>query len=179
MTMKSLLLSISLSLLLLSGCTLPTSTTSGQAPTTTTPTAQPTKPYEIGSVDTAFQRVGPDHKIEIGAVPDPKVQGVTCFYSRAKTGGIKWGLWLAEDTSDASVSCRQTGPIVFKQAIDEDEEIRNESTSFLFKKLRIVRFYDNQSNSLIYLVYSDKLIDGSPKNSLSAVALDTVQPLLK
>ena len=89
MTMKSLLLSISLSLLLLSGCTLPTSTTSGQAPTTTTPTAQPTKPYEIGSVDTAFQRVGPDHKIEIGAVPDPKVQGVTCFYSRAKTGGIK------------------------------------------------------------------------------------------
>jgi len=68
---------------------------------------------------------------------------------------------------------------VFTEAIKEQEEIRNESTSLLFKKIRIVRFYDNKSNSLIYLVYSDKLIDGSPKNSLSAVALDTVQPLLK
>lgn len=157
---------------LLSGCSL-------QPTSTTVPTAQPTKPYEIGSVDTAFQRVGPDHKIEIWAVPDPKVQGVTCFYSRAKTWGIKWWLWLAEDTSDASVACRQTGPIVFKEAIDTEEEIRNESTSLLFKKIRIVRFYDNKSNSLIYLVYSDKLIDGSPKNSISAVALDNVPALLE
>jgi len=172
---KIIILGICASLIIISGCTLPSrNTTSG----TTTPIAS-TKPYEIGSVDTAFQRVGPDHKIEIGAVPDPKIQGISCFYSRAKTGGIKWGLWLAEDTSDASVACRQIWPIVFTEAIKEQEEIRNESTSFLFKKLRIVRFYDNKSNSLIYLVYSDKLIDGSPKNSLSAVALDTVQPLLK
>jgi catabolite regulation protein CreA len=78
-----------LSLLLLSGCTLPPRTTAGQATATTTPTTQQTKPYEIGSVDTAFQRIGPDHHIEIGAVPDPKVQGISCFYSRARTGGIK------------------------------------------------------------------------------------------
>jgi CreA protein len=139
----------------------------------------PGKPYEIGTVDTAFQRVGPDHKIEVWAVPDPKVSWVTCFYSRARTGGIKWGLGLAEDTSDASVACRQTGPISFVKAIEVKEEIRNESTSLLFKKIRIVRFYDKQSNSLIYLVYSDKLIDGSPKNSISAVALENVKVVME
>ncbi len=138
-----------------------------------------TSPYVIGAVDTAFKLIWPDHKIEIWAVPDPKVSGVTCFYSRAKTGGISGGLGLATDTSDASVACRQTGTITFKEAISQNEEIWNESTSFLFKKLRIVRFYDQNSNSLIYLVYSDKLIDGSPKNSISAVALDSTKPILK
>ena len=166
---------ILISLTILSWCTLSQQNWAA----TTSLISQPTKPYEIGSVDTAFQRIGPDHHIEIGAVPDPKVGGISCFYSRARTGWIKWWLGLAEDTSDASVACRQTGPIIFKEAIKEQEEIRNESTSILFKKLRIVRFYDNKSNSLIYLVYSDKLIDGSPKNSLSAVALDTVQAVLK
>lgn len=169
---KTLLLGLCTALIMISGCTL-------WQPKSTSSSIAPTRPYEIGTVDTAFQRIGPDHHIEVGAVPDPKVQGISCFYSRARTGGIKWWLWLAEDTSDASVACRQTGPIVFKEAINEQEEIRNESTSILFKKIRIVRFYDNKSNSLIYLVYSDKLIDGSPKNSISAVALDTVQPLIK
>ena len=135
-------------------------------------------PYQIGTVDTAFQLLGPDHKIEVGWVPDPKVSGITCFYSRAKTGGIKGGLGLAEDTSDASVACRQTGAITFVKPIALSEEIWNESTSFFFKKLRIVRFYDKSSNSLIYLVYSDRLVDGSPKNSISAVALESVQPTL-
>lgn len=139
----------------------------------------PTEPYTIGDVDTAFQRVGPDHSIEIGAVPDPKVVWVSCFYSRAKTWGIKWGLGLAEDTSDASVACRQTGPITFKEAIKDKEEIRHESTNLFFKKLRIVRFYDEVSNSLIYLVYSDKLIDWSPKNSISAIALNDVTAWVK
>jgi len=77
------------------------------------------------------------------------------------------------------VACRQTGTISFKEAIKPVEEIWNESTSIFFKKVRIVRFYDTNSNSLIYLVYSDKLIDGSPKNSISAVALEDVQPILK
>ena len=139
----------------------------------------PTGPYEIGAVDTTFKRIWPDHKIEVGGVPDPKIDGITCFYSRAKTGGIKWWLGIAEDTSDAAVACRQTGPIVFKKAIEKNEEIRNESTSLLFKKIRIVRFYDTASNSLVYLVYSDRLVDGSPKNGISAVSLDTILPLLK
>ncbi len=135
-----------------------------------------TDPYTINSVDTAFKFLGPDHTIEVGGVPDPKVSGITCFYSRAKKGGITGGLGLATDTSDASVACRQTGPIRFVKPIKKTEEIWNESTSILFKKIRIVRFYDIRSNSLIYLVYSDKLIDGSPKNSISAVALEGVVP---
>jgi len=77
------------------------------------------------------------------------------------------------------VACRQTGKISFKKAIKPTEEIWNESTSILFKKIRIVRFYDQNSNSLIYLVYSDKLIDGSPKNSLSAVALESIMPVIE
>lgn len=166
--------------LLCSGCSLPTPQREGVTiPSSGTTVIIPSKPYEIGTIDTAFQRVGPDHKIEVWAVPDPKVSWVTCFYSRARTGGIKWGLGLAEDTSDASVACRQTGPISFVKAIEEKEEIRNESTSLLFKKIRIVRFYDKQSNSLIYLVYSDKLIDGSPKNSISAVALENVKVMIE
>lgn len=137
------------------------------------------EPYTIGTVDTAFKLIGPDHKIEVGWVPDPKITGITCFYSRARTGWVSGGLGLAEDTSDASVACRQTGKIVFREGIRASEEIWNESTSLFFKKLRIVRFYDRMSNSLIYLVYSEKLIDGSPKNSISAVALEDIEPLLK
>jgi CreA protein len=162
-------------LLFLSGCSLPQKSIS-KILWSATGTADP---YEIGSVDTAFQRIGPDHQIEVWAVPDPKIEGITCFYSRAKAGGIQGWLGLATDTSDASVSCRQTGVIRFKEAIAKSEEIWNESASIFFKKLRIVRFYDQKSNSLIYLVYSDKLIDGSPKNSISAVALESVVALIQ
>ena len=94
-------------------------------------------------------------------------------------GGVVGGLGLAEDTSDASVACRQTGPLTFLKAIKAEEEIWNESTSILFKKIRIVRFYDTVSNSLVYLVYSDKLIEGSPKNSISAIALEGTQVVLE
>ncbi|MBP6981853.1 CreA family protein, partial [Candidatus Gracilibacteria bacterium] len=80
-------------------------------------------PYKIGSVDTVFKLIGPDHKIEVGGVPDPKVSGVTCFYSRAKTGGISGGLGFTQDTSDASVACRQTGKITFKEPIKQVEQI--------------------------------------------------------
>lgn len=167
-------------LLSLSACTTSEMRTTDTPSTAVTVSSEAQKdPYEIGSVDTAFKILGPDHKIEVGWVPDPKVSGVTCFYSRAKTGGITGGLGLATDTSDASVACRQTGKIAFVRPISPVEEIWNESTNIFFKKLRIVRFYDASSNSLIYLVYSDKLIDGSPKNSISAVALDDIKPSLE
>ncbi len=175
--MKYLLLSFLI--LALSACSTSEMRTSEDTKSITASSEVQTDPYEIGSVDTAFKILWPDHKIEVGGVPDPKVSGITCFYSRAKTGGITGGLGLAQDTSDASVACRQTGKISFKEAIKPVEEIWNESTSFFFKKLRIVRFYDVNSNSLIYLVYSDKLIDGSPKNSISAVALEDVQVSIK
>ncbi len=131
---------------------------------------------DIGDVNTVFNWIGPDHKIVVSGFEDPKVSGVTCFLSRAKTGGVSGGLGLAEDPSDASVACRQTGPIVFTQAITDREEVFTERASILFKRVRVVRFYDATSNSLIYLVYSDKMIDGSPKNSISAVWLGSVRP---
>lgn len=124
---------------------------------------------EIGSVDTVFKFLGPNHKIVIEAFDDPKVEGVACHVSRSKTGGISGGLGLAEDTADAAIACRQIGPIAFKEKFKEGEEVFTERRSLLFKKMRVVRFYDRQRNTLAYLVYSDRLIDGSPKNSISSV----------
>jgi CreA protein len=118
---------------------------------------------EIGSVDTTFQWLGPNHKIVIEAFDDPKIDGVTCYVSRSKTGGVKGGLGLAEDTSDASLACRQTGPINVKEKFKDGEEVFTESRSLLFKKMRVVRFLDKPRNTLVYLVYSDKLVEGSPK----------------
>lgn len=124
---------------------------------------------EIGSVDTVFKLLGPDHKIVIDAFDDPKVGGVACHISRSKKGGIKGALGLAEDSSDASIACRQVGPIQFKEAFENAEEVFTERRSLIFKKLRVVRFYDKARNTLIYLTYSDKVIEGSPKNSISSV----------
>ncbi len=126
---------------------------------------------EIGSVDTAFKLIGPDHKISVEAFDDPKVEGVSCFVSRAVTGGISGGLGLAENTSDASIACRQTGPIAMRGELEEGEEVFSQRSSILFKELHVVRFLDENRNTLIYLTYSDKLIDGSPKNSISAVVM--------
>ncbi|MBF0152153.1 MAG: CreA family protein [Magnetococcales bacterium] len=124
---------------------------------------------EIGYVDTSFKLLGPDDRIVIEAFDDPKIAGVTCHLSRSKRGGIKGGLGLAEDLSEASIACRQIGPISFKEEIREKEEVFSKSTSLLFKKLNVVRFFDRKRNVLVYLTYSDKLIDGSPKNSISTV----------
>ncbi len=126
----------------------------------------------IGSVDTAFVLIGPDHKIVVEAYDDPGVNGVTCYVSRAKTGGVKGALGLAEDKSEASIACRQVGPISIAKALPEQEEIFNERISLVFKKLRIVRMVDSKRNALVYLTYSDRLIDGSPQNAVTAVAVD-------
>ena len=126
---------------------------------------------EIGSVDTVFKLIGPDHKIVIEAFDDPAVPGVTCHVSSARTGGIKGGLGLAEDTSDASIACRQIGPIVLPAGLKkhDGEDVFSERRSILFKRLHVTRFYDEKRNVLIYLQWSDKLIEGSPKNSISTV----------
>jgi CreA protein len=132
---------------------------------------------ELGSVSTAFKLLGPDHKIVIEAYDDPKVSGVTCYVSRAKTGGISGGLGFAEDKAEASIACRQVGPIAFTSPLPKQEEVFNEKLSILFKKLRIVRVIDAKRNALVYLTYSDRLIDGSPKNGITAVAVDRGQPI--
>ncbi|HEY2453427.1 MAG TPA: protein CreA [Scandinavium sp.] len=130
---------------------------------------------QIGSVDTVFKMIGPDHKIVVEAFDDPDVQNVTCYISRAKTGGIKGGLGLAEDTSDAAISCQQVGPIEISDKIKkgktEGEVVFQKRTSLVFKKLQVVRFYDAKRNALVYLTYSDKVVDGSPKNAISAVPI--------
>ncbi len=134
---------------------------------------------QVGEVDTAFKLVGPDHKIVVEVFDDPKVNGVSCFLSRARTGGIKGALGLAEDKAEASVACRQVGNISFAGAIPRQEEVFTERASILFKRVRVVRMVDPKRNSLVYLVYSDRLIEGSPQNSITAVpvAADVRIPL--
>ena len=130
---------------------------------------------EIGSVDTVFKVFGPDHKIVVEAFDDPDVKNVTCYISRAKTGGIKGGLGLAEDTSDAAISCQQVGPIALSDKVKsgkaQGDVVFQKRTSLVFKKLQVVRFYDAKRNTLAYLAYSDKVVEGSPKNALSAVPI--------
>ena len=126
----------------------------------------------VGEVDTVFKLIGPDHKIVVDAYDDPKVAGVTCYVSRAKTGGLAGAVGLAEDKAEASIACRQVGTIGFAKPLAQQEEIFNERLSVLFKKLRVVRMVDRKRNTLVYLTYSDRVIDGSPKNSVTAVAVD-------
>lgn len=133
---------------------------------------------KIGAVDTAFQWIGRDHDILVEAYDDPAVQGVTCYVSRARTGGIKGTLGLAEDRAEASIACRQVGPISFPRApLKRQEEVFSERMSLVFKRLRIVRMVDASRNTLVYLTYSDKLIDGSPQNSVTAVPVDRAIPI--
>jgi len=126
----------------------------------------------IGEVDTVFQWIGPDHKIIVEAYDDPKVTGVTCYMSRAKTGGIKGGLGLAEDKAEASIACRQVGAIGFAKPLPKQEDMFTERISLVFKKLRVVRMVDAKRNALVYLTYSDRVIEGSPQNSVSVVPVD-------
>jgi CreA protein len=130
---------------------------------------------QVGEVSTAFILIGANHKVVVDAYDDPKVKGVTCYVSRAKTGGVMGAIGLAEDKSEASIACRQVGPISFvDKKIDNQEEMFNERISVVFKKLRVVRMVDRKRNVLVYLTYSDRLIDGSPQNSVTAVPLGNV-----
>ena len=126
---------------------------------------------QVGAVDTVFKFIGPDHKIVVDAYDDPKVAGVTCYVSRAKTGGIKGGLGLAEDRAEASIACRQVGPINFKGELKDGDEVFKERTSLVFKTMQVVRFFDHKRNTLVYLVYSDRVIEGSPQNAVTAIPI--------
>jgi CreA protein len=131
----------------------------------------------IGDVSTTFKLLSPNDKIVVEVFDDPAVGGVSCYLSHAKTGGYKGAVGLAEDTSDAGVACRQVGPISFSGKLPEQDEVFNTRSSFLFKHVRVVRMVDKKRNTLVYLVYSDKLVDGSPKNSVTAVAVPDNQPI--
>ncbi len=128
---------------------------------------------EIGSVNTKFKWLGPNDKIVIEVFEDPEVPGVACYLSHAKTGGMSGAIGVAEDTADASIACRQIGPIKITGRIrsgkDDGEEVFKKRTSLVFKSTQVVRFYDSKRHVLVYLTYSDRVIEGSPKNSISVV----------
>ena len=126
---------------------------------------------KIGEVSTVFKLIGANDKIVVEAFDDPKVAGVTCYLSRAKTGGVSGSLGLAEDRAEASIACRQVGPIHFKGELKEGEEVFRERTSLVFKTMQVVRFFDQKRNTLVYLVYSDKVIEGSPQNAVTAIPI--------
>ncbi|WP_226685462.1 CreA family protein [Stutzerimonas stutzeri] len=126
---------------------------------------------QIGEVDTVFKWLGPNHKIVVEAFDDPLVDGVTCYLSRAKTGGIKGGLGLAEDRAEASIACRQVGPIRINGKLKDGDVVFKERTSLVFKTMQVVRFFDESRNTLVYLVYSDRVIEGSPQNAVTAIPI--------
>ncbi len=128
--------------------------------------------HRVGSVNTAFKLIGPDHKIVIESYEDPKVDGITIFVSKSQKGGVKGALGLAENTSDASIAVRQTGPIRVKEKFDNGEDALSEKRSLVFKTMHVSRFWDAPHKTFVYLVWSDRLINGSPENSVSAVVAE-------
>jgi CreA protein len=121
-----------------------------------------------GSVSTTFRLLGPNDKIIVDGFDDPKVEGVACHISRVQTGGMKGALGVAEDTSDASIACRQIGPIKIKGEIKDGERVFDERRSLLFKTLQVVRFFDKQRNVLVYVAYSDPSSKGAPRTASAA-----------
>ena len=120
---------------------------------------------------TVFKLLTPNDKLATYGVDDPGVAGVACHYTVPEKGGIVGTLGLAEQTSDVSLACRQYGPITIKEKFEQGDVVFRERRSLIFKKMQIVRGCDAKRNVLVYMVYTDKLIDGSPKNSTSSVPI--------
>lgn len=128
-----------------------------------------TRAETIACTTTSWKLIGANHKVCVDAFHDPKVPGVTCHVSQARTGGISGSLGLAQDPSQFSLACRQTGPISLPAKLPEEETVFSEDTSILFKETRILRMWDAANRTLIYLAISRKLIEGAPANSISTV----------
>jgi CreA protein len=120
---------------------------------------------------TVFRLLTPNDKLATYGIDDPAVDGVACHYTLPEKGGIAGTLGVAEQVSDVSLACRQYGPIAFKEKFAQGDVVFSERRSFIFKKMQIVRGCDPKRNVLVYMVYTDKLIDGSPKNSTSTVPI--------
>lgn len=123
----------------------------------------------VGCITTSWKLVGANHKVCVEAFHDAKVPGVTCHVSQARTGGVSGSLGLAQDPSQFSLACRQTGPITLPAKLPESDTVFSEDTSILFKETRVVRLWDKANNTLVYVAISRKLIDGAPANSISTV----------
>ncbi|MDP3539618.1 MAG: CreA family protein [Azonexus sp.] len=131
----------------------------------------PVKAEEVGCVTTAWKLIGANHRVCVYAFDDPKIPGVTCHVSQAKTGGVKGSFGLAEDPSQFSLACRQIGPITLPTKLAENEIAFSENTSLLFKETSIHRSLDQKRNVLIYLAISRKIIEGAPANAISTVPI--------
>ena len=129
------------------------------------------EPDLIFRKSTVFKWLTPNDKLATYAIDDPEVDGVACHFTVPERGGVKGWLGIAEEVSDISLACRQMGPIHFKNKFAQGEEMFRRRRSILFKKMQIVRGCDAKRNVLVYVVYSDKLIEGSPKNSTSSVPI--------
>ncbi|MEY3107616.1 MAG: Protein CreA [Pseudomonadota bacterium] len=133
--------------------------------------AQPTQAEDIGCITTTWKLIGSNHKICVQAFDDPKVQGVSCHISQAKTGGIAGAFGVAEDPSQFSIACRQVGPIIINEKLPQEETAFAEGTSLFFKETKVSRMFDEKRNTLIYVAISRKLIEGAPANSISTVPI--------
>jgi CreA protein len=118
-----------------------------------------------------WKMLTPDDKLAVYGVDDPLVEGVACHYTTPEKGGVSGMFGVAEEVSDVSLACRQVGPIRFKQKFEQGDVVFRERRSLIWKKMQIVRGCDAKRNVLIYMVYSDRLIEGSPKNSTSSVPI--------
>ena len=126
---------------------------------------------EIGCATTTWKLIGANHRVCVYAYDDPKIPGVTCHVSQARTGGVKGSFGLAEDPSQFSLACRQVGPITLPAKMPEDEVVFSENTSLIFKETSIHRFLDTRRNVLVYLAISRKIIEGAPANAISTVPI--------
>jgi len=136
-----------------------------------TPAGASDDPDLIFRKSTTFKLLTPNDKLAVYGVDDPAIDGVACHYTAPERGGLAGTFGLAEQTSDISLACRQYGPIKFKEKFDQGDVVFRERRSLFFKKMQIVRGCDAKRNILIYMVYTDKLVDGSPKNSTSSVPI--------
>jgi len=128
---------------------------------------------DLGCTSTTFRIFGANDKVCVQAFDDPRVPGVSCHISQAKTGGVKGSLGVAEDPSRFAIACRQTGPITLPEKLPKEENVFSESTSLLFKNTKVIRMFDAKRNTLVYIAISRRIIEGSPMNSISTVP---VQP---
>jgi CreA protein len=135
------------------------------------PASAADEPDLIFRRSTVFKLLSPNDKLATYGVDDPEVDGVACHFTIPEKGGFTGWLGLAEQVSDISLACRQIGPIHFKDKMEQGGDMFRQRRSLFFKKMQIVRGCDAKRNVLVYMVYSDKLIDGSPKNSTSSVPI--------
>jgi len=131
----------------------------------------PAAAEEIGCATTTWKLIGANHRVCIYAYDDPKIPGVTCHVSQARTGGVKGSFGLAEDPSQFSLACRQIGPITLPAKLAEDEIVFSNDTSIFFKETDVHRFFDQKRNVLIYMAISRKIIAGAPANAISTVPI--------